>query len=182
MGLKNTTEKFGSLTKLLHWVIFGLFVLQYFLVYRREYFPKESAEKLQYMLLHKSIGVCLLVIALVMLLWRHAGTRPTMPKQMSGLEAGLARFIHLLLYIVMLVMPISGILMSMFGGYNISVFGWYTLPMLFQKNEALGNIMYTTHVWSSYAIIGLVGLHALAALYHHFIKHDNILKRMLPSS
>jgi cytochrome b561 len=179
MSLQNTPEKFGSLTKLLHWTIFLLFVIQYFLVYRREYFPKDSPEKLQYMLLHKSIGVVLLVLAVLMILWRYVGKRPP-PITTNALERIGAKLMHFLLYAAMLIMPLSGIGMSLYAGYSVSVFGWFNLPITLEKNEALGNLFYTTHVWSSYAVIGLVGLHVLAALFHHFIRKDEVLKRMSP--
>lgn len=178
MSLQNTPEKFGSLTKLLHWSIFILFVVQYYLVYRREYFPKGSAEKMQYMMLHKSFGVCLLFMAFAMLIWGRVGKRPAIPG--SSMEQFAAKAIHVLLYVAMFLMPISGILMSQFGGYPISVFGAFEMPILFGKNEALGNICYETHEISSLVIMGIVGIHILAALFHHFVKKDNVLRRMLP--
>ena len=179
MGLKNTTASFGTLTKLTHWAIFILFVLQYFLVYRREYFPKDSPEKLQYILLHKSVGTLLLLLALFMILWRQMGQRPPFPSNMSKTEIFFAKLIHFLLYFSMLLMPIIGILMSQFGGRAVSFFGQFELPTLVAKNKALAGVMYDSHVILSYIIIAIVTLHALAALAHHFIKKDNVLKRML---
>ncbi|MGE3319646.1 MAG: cytochrome b [Candidatus Berkiella sp.] len=179
MTLQNTSEKFGTLTKFLHWVIFLLFVIQYYLVYRREYFPKDTNEKLQYILLHKSLGICVLLLAAFMLAWRNVGTRPLMPSNMALIERKAAKITHILLYVAMFIMPLSGIFMSMFGGYKISFFGLFEFPMLFAKNETMGNILYDTHVWSSYLIIGLVAIHASAALYHHFVRKDNVLRRMI---
>ncbi|MBS0286159.1 MAG: cytochrome b [Proteobacteria bacterium] len=176
----NTEERFGSLTKMLHWSIFLLFIGQFFLVYRREYFPKNSPEKLQYILLHESIGVVLLVLALFMIVWRHVGTRPVMPASMSTLHVKAAKLMHFLLYAVMLFQPISGIFMSQYAGYPVGVFGLFDLPTLVHKNEAIGHLLKEAHELSSYAIIGLVSLHIIAALYHHFIIKDNVLKRMLP--
>jgi cytochrome b561 len=182
MALKNANDKFGSLTKLLHWTIFVLFIVQFYLVYRREYFPKESAEKLQYLLLHESIGVCLLLLALLMLVWRYAGTRPAMPMNMTPFEIFAAKSTHFLLYLLMLVQPITGISMSMLAGYKVGVFGWFNLPTLLAKNEHIGHYVYKTHVWCSYLIIALVSLHLLGSLYHHFIKRDKVLLRMLPGN
>lgn len=180
MALQNSPNKFGDLTKFLHWLIALLFVIQYFLVYRRESFPNDTNEKLQYLLLHKSLGICVIVLALVMLAWRRVGIRPSMPSSMSLLEITVARYMHIALYAAMLIMPLSGILMSLYGGYPVAFFGLFEFPKLGAKNEAMGSFFYTTHVWSSYIIIGLVALHAGAALYHHFIKKDDVLKRMLP--
>jgi len=180
MALKNSAEKFGSLTKLLHWLIFFLFIGQFFLVYRREYFPKNSPEKLQYILLHESLGVLLLVLALFMITWRHVGVRPTMPAHMSKFEKLIAKTTHLLLYATMLIQPLTGIAMSEYSGYEVGVFGWFKLPMLVAKNEQMGHLMSEIHEISSFVIIGLVSLHVIGALYHHFIKKDKVLLRMLP--
>ena len=179
MPFQNTSEKFGSLTKFLHWSIAILFFIQYFLVYRREYFPNDTREKLQYLLLHKSLGICVLFLALTMILWRKIGTRPLMPKSMTRRELLAAKSTHILLYIAMFLMPLSGIFMSIFAGYAVSFFGLFDLPMLFAKNESIGTVLYKTHVASSYLIIALVGVHTAAALYHHYIKRDNVLQRML---
>lgn len=180
MPLQNTPEKFGSLTKLLHWTIFTLFVIQYFLVYRREYFPKGSAEKLQYMLLHKSFGVCILVLAFAMLIWGRIGKRPAMPINMSSMEKLAAKTIHLLLYLAMFLMPITGMLMSQFSGYPISVFGWFDMPSLFSKNESFADFFHEAHEVSSFAVMAIVGIHVIAALFHHYVRKDNVLTRMLP--
>jgi cytochrome b561 len=179
MSFQNTPNKFGSLTKFLHWLIFILFVTQYALVYRRGYLPEESTEKLQYLMLHKSFGVILLGLAVFMILWRHAGTRPSYIS-MNVVEKLLAKLTHFLLYLTMLIMPLSGIGMSLYAGYSVSVFG-LALPLTLTKNEALGNALYQTHVWTSYIVLALAALHILAALYHHFLRRDEVLKRMLPS-
>lgn len=178
MSLENSAEKFGSLTKLLHWSIAALFITQFFLVYRREYMPENSPESLQYILLHKSLGVVVLFLALLMIFWRYVGARPIMPMNMSKFEILAAKVVHFLLYLSMLVMPITGYLMSSLGGYGVSLFGW-KLPNPFVKNEFLAGIFHETHVVTSYVIIAIVVGHILAALYHHFIRKDNVLRRML---
>lgn len=178
MTFTNSQNKFGILTKLLHWSIFVIFVLQFFLVYRREYFPKDAPEKLQYILLHKSFGLLVLFLAVLMIVWRKIGTRPSYPLNMSGAEIALAKSVHGLLYLCMLVMPLAGIGMSLYAGYGVSFFGLFTIPGL-EKNEGLNELFFLTHQWTSYLIIGLVSLHVFAALYHQFYKRDQVLKRML---
>jgi len=178
MSLVNTKQKFGSLTKLLHWTLFVLFVIQYFLAYRRGYFPDKSPEKLQYILLHKSIGVIALGVALMMVIWRHLGKRPSL-QNVNFMEKCLAKVTHLSLYIVALLLPLSGIGMSLFSGRSITIIKGISLPAL-TKNPTLAKILYTTHVTTTYAAIALVSLHVFAALYHHFIRKDRVLKRMLP--
>lgn len=76
MSLWNTKERFGVVFKICHWLVFALVASQFFLVYRRETFTDEMHEKLQYILLHKSLGVLILGLALLMVVVRHVGTRP----------------------------------------------------------------------------------------------------------
>lgn len=178
MQLVNSEERFGLLTKLLHWSIFALFVTQYFLVYRRDYFPKDAPEKLQYILLHKSLGVVVLTLALFMIIWRHLGKRPKAPPTMPKIQVKVAIVMHLLLYLSMLVMPISGIAMSQFSGRAVMVFNWFELPMLVSVNKSVAGIFHEIHEYSSYVIIALVAGHIIAALYHHFVDKDVVLKRM----
>ncbi|MBS0290825.1 MAG: cytochrome b [Proteobacteria bacterium] len=178
MEIINTKKEFSLPTKILHWSIFILFVIQYFLVYRREYFPKDSPEKLQYILLHKSLGVILLLFALLMLVWRYVGTQPIMPKTMTLFEVKIAKLTHFFLYTMMLLQPITGILMSDLSGRQISIFNWFKMPLLFTKNESLATIFYQIHVWSSFFIIGIFCLHVLGALFHYFIRKDDVLQRM----
>ncbi len=180
MGLKNTSNRFGGITKLLHWTIFLLFIVEFFLAYRREFFPTGSPQKLQYILLHKSLGVCIFVLALIMILWRHVGTRPVMPLSMTPMEVFAAKSTHFLLYVIMLFQPVSGFLMSSFAGYAVAFFGLFTIPNYLTKNGELSKAFSVSHLWGSYLILALVSLHIIAAFFHQFIKRDTILKRMLP--
>lgn len=175
----NTTEKFGILTKSLHWLIFLLVVTEFFLVYRREYFPKGSLEKSQYMMLHKSFGVCILLLALLMLVSRYIGRHPRFPGRMTHFQVMLAKWTHFLLYAFLFIQPITGILMSTYAGYKVSVFNLFELPLHLPKHHGLSEIFESIHVFSSYFIIGLVALHIFAAFYHQFVEKDNVLKRML---
>lgn len=176
--IKNSAEKFGILTKFFHWLIAMLFFAQFFLIYRRDAFPKAAPEKLQYLLLHKSFGITVFILGTVMICSHFAGTRPIFPINMSRFQIILAKVTHFLLYLAILVMPASGVLMSFLGGYNVFFFGWQ-LPNPLSENRSLGDLFYDLHVVSAYAVGILVIIHTFAALYHHFIKKDNILKRML---
>lgn len=177
MLIKNSVEKFGILTKFLHWLIALLFFSQFFLIYRREEFPKGSPEKAQYLLLHESFGITIFILGAIMITWRFINVRPIFPMNMSPLEIIAAKVVHTLLYLYMLIMPLSGVLMSLLGGYDVFFFG-HQLPNPFMKNEHLSDLFFKFHEASAYIIGTLITIHVLAALYHHFIKKDNVLRRM----
>jgi len=104
------------------------------------------------------------------------GVRPLMLSKTRA-ETYLVKSVHGLLYIAMIAFPLTGIGMSMMGGRKVLVFG-HALPALLPKNESIAKILYTSHVWISYAIIALVSMHVLGALFHHFVRKDNVLRRM----
>lgn len=178
MLIKNTSEKFGILTKTLHWLIALLFFSQFFLIYRRGAFPKGSLEKAQYLLLHESFGVTVFILGALMITWRFLNPRPIFPMNMSYLETIAAKTVHTLLYLYMLAMPLSGVLMALLGGYDVFFFG-HQLPNPFMKNEKLADLFFNFHEASAYIIGALVGIHVFAAFYHRFVKKDNVLNRML---
>jgi cytochrome b561 len=84
------------------------------------------------------------------------------------------------LYALMFIMPLSGFILSVMGGYSIDYFGLFTIPAIFKGETETSKIGTMIHIYGAYTIIGLVTLHVLAGLYHHFIRKDNVLKRMLP--
>ena len=181
MALINTREQFGSVTKLLHWSIFILVIIQYTLVYARAYLPEDALEKLQYILLHKSFGLVVFIFTFLMLLTRQLGHRPPYPENAPWYENLLAKIVHFLLYACLFLMPIAGILMTVLGGRPLAIFGYpFTTPSFIHPNKPLGELFYHAHVYASYVLLFLVGLHLIGTLYHHFILKDNVLTRMWP--
>ena len=179
MQLKNSKSQFGGLTKLLHWSIFLFMCTQFYLAYARDFFEEGAPEKIQYIMLHKSIGVLILILGLSMVAWRHLGQRPSYPRDVAPWEKYLSKITHLLLYLLLFGMALSGMLMSMLSGYGVKFFGW-GLPNFFEVNKPLAGIFHDTHELLAWGLTFFVTLHVLAALFHHFIRKDNILKRMLP--
>lgn len=179
MPLKNTVASYGSAAKFFHWLIFllvaGLLTVG-FIMTGREINP----DTIRLYGLHKSIGIAVLLLALLRLSWRLANPVPALPEWMKPHERFLAHASHWLLYILIIVMPLSGWLMSSAAGFSVSVFGRFTLPDLVAPDKTLAETLAAAHGLLAFAIIGLVTLHAAAALLHHFYYKDNILRRMLP--
>jgi len=177
--LKNTETQYGSVAKFFHWLMFLLIAALLtvgFIMTGME----NSPDKFRIYGLHKSIGAMVLVLALLRLIWRMRNTVPALPEWMRRSEQFLAHASHAVLYALIIVMPLSGWLMSSAGGFTVSVFGLFTLPNLVAPDKALAEALRDLHGLLAYVIIGLVTLHALAALLHHFYYKDNILRRMLP--
>jgi cytochrome b561 len=139
-----------------------------------------SPDKLKLYSWHKWTGVSLFLLALVRLAWRVGHRPPTLPGDMARYEQILAHAAHHLLYLLMFAIPLSGWLMSSAKGFQTVWFGLLPLPDQLEKNKAVGDLLQTVH-WSLNMLLAVVVIgHVAAALKHHFIVRDDVLKRMLP--
>jgi cytochrome b561 len=99
---------------------------------------------------------------------------------MPAWETAAARGSHLLLYLLLFAVPLSGWLMSSAKGFQTVWFGVLPLPDLLEKNPALGETLAQLHATLNYLFLGVIGLHVAAALKHHFLDRDDVLARMVP--
>lgn len=182
MQLKNTDVRFGSIAQLLHWIVAILVLIQYYLVYWTQWvLPQKSPVAAFYINgLHKPIGIVLLLLTFLALFWKTFNLHPIFPPTMANWERFTAHLTHLLLALSVLVMAVSGLVMSTAAGYPPNFFGLYQLPAFIVPDKAISHFFFNIHVATSYLLMGLVGLHTLAAIKHHFIDKDTILRRMLP--
>jgi cytochrome b561/polyisoprenoid-binding protein YceI len=130
--------------------------------------------------LHKSFGVTVLILVTLRIIWHIKSRRPKAVDTLPRRDQIAAAIMHYFLYALMIAMPLSGWLMSSAYGRSVSFFGLFTLPDLIGKDVEVGKILSSRHALIGYIIMGAVALHAGAALWHHFIKKDIVLKRMLP--
>jgi cytochrome b561 len=180
MSMKNTADRYGHIAQLLHWVVVALIITQFVLASMVEDLPRLSAERLETTALHKSVGLTVLLLAAVRLVWRALSPPPLLPSTMKRWERSLAQITHWGLYGIMFALPLSGWLWSSASNYPVSWFGLVQLPDLVQPAERLKDIFHEGHEILGTLLLSLAVLHALAALKHHFIDRDSILRRMLP--
>jgi len=177
LPLRNSTQHYGWLAIALHWLMAPLVVAMFLLgwwmtsldYYHRWYHAAPE--------LHKSIGILLLFALLLRFGWRLTNPRP----QLIGAawEQISALLVHHLHYLLLLVVMVSGYLIPTADGVGITVFDWFTLPATLQPNQAIIKVIGTVHLYAAWAAIVLVGIHAAAALKHHFVDRDPVLLRML---
>jgi len=140
-----------------------------------------SPEKLQLYSWHKWAGVTVFVLVWLRLLWRVTHRPPAYPLTMTPLQQALAHAGHLVLYILMVAIPLSGWLMSSAKGVQTVWFGLVPLPDLLVRDKELGKQLAELHSALNIGLLILVGGHAAAALFHHLVHKDDILRRMLPA-
>jgi cytochrome b561 len=180
MALRNSTRRWGAVSQLLHWLIVILIIAQVTLASLANELPP-GVRKLALLARHKSVGITILILAILRLLWRWANPSPALPQTLKPYEATLARVTHVLLYVLLFAMPLSGWTMSSARGFPVSWFGFFTLPDLVPKNKALYEALVTTHDTLAWLLGAVVALHVAAALKHHFWLRDDTLTRMLPN-
>lgn len=139
-----------------------------------------SPTKLQYFAWHKWIGVTVFGLALLRLGWRQWTGAPALPLQMPGWERAVARAVHVLLYLLLIAVPLSGWLMSSAKGFQTVYLGLLPIPDLLGKNRELGEFLEEMHELLTTTLLVMIGLHAAAALKHHFVDRDEVLARMIP--
>lgn len=129
--------------------------------------------------IHKATGIIILLLSLGRIGWRLSWKMPAWPATMGNLQRLVAKVTHLAFYALMLIVPLTGWIMSSAGKYPISIYGLFEWPKLaVAKGSALAEIAHEGHELLGFLMAGLVVLHVAAALHHHFVMKDNILRRM----
>lgn len=177
MLIKNTDEQFGIVAKIFHWlmamIIIGLLALGIYMVDM-----PISLTKLKLYGWHKEYGLLILFLVMARIIWRLLNSNPRL--SLPLLEKLAARAVHWAFYFFMFAMPITGWLITSAAGLPASFFGLFVLPNLVSPNEELRLLFEEIHKWLGYGLIAVIILHISAALKHHFINKDDILKRMMP--
>lgn len=179
MKLVNTRSRYGLIAISLHWLValavIGLFGLGWWMVGLSYY----DAWYRQGPNIHRSVGILLFIAMVVRLLWRLFTPPPKPLPEHRPWEVMASHAVHGLLYMLLFVAMISGYLITTADGSSINVFGWFAVPSVTGRVRGMEDTAGTVHYWSTWALVVLAGLHALAALKHHVIDRDATLKRMV---
>ena len=137
--------------------------------------------------LHKSVGITILLAAVLRLLWRLTHRPPALPSDMPRWEKGAAEGTHVLLYLLMIGMPLVGWALVSASPLNIptvlyGVIPWPHLPVFADLHDKaqVAPVLGMIHAYGAYVLIALLLLHAGAALRHHIVMRDEVLRRMIP--
>ena len=179
MNWKNTASRYGSLSVGIHWLMLLLFIAVYGCIELRSFYPKGSDLREALKTWHFMLGMLVFALVWLRLAARFSGPAPDIRPEPASWQQLSAKLMHLALYALMIVMPLSGWLLLSATGKPIPFFG-LELPALIGANKGLASQIKEIHEFLGTAGYYLIGLHAVAALYHHYITRDNTLTRMLP--
>lgn len=181
MQITDSAVRFGRISIAVHWLTAGLM----FGLIGLGWYMEDLADgpvKFQVYGLHKSIGVAVLLLGLFRLAWRQSQPTPPPLGTPGKMVRGLRSAVHGLLLAAVLVLPLSGWMMSSGAGYPVPFFGLFELPALVPEGSALGEAAHATHGPLAWLLIAAVALHVAAAVKHHRVDGDATLRRMLGGS
>ncbi|WP_411832815.1 cytochrome b [Pseudoxanthomonas mexicana] len=180
MTLKNTTERWGAVSKLFHWIIVALLLVVAGIGLSMGDLPN-GPRKINVYALHKAIGLTILALVALRLAWRlYAGA----PRAVDGTppwQQRVAAITHAALYLLMLAIPLSGWVLNSAAGYPLQWFKLFNLPALTGRDRELQAMAEQAHALMFWLLALLVLAHVGAALYHHLFRNDDTLRRMLPA-
>lgn len=179
MKWRNDAAQYGWLSAGLHWTMLFLLVAVFASMELREFYPKGSATREAMKTWHYMLGLCVLALASGRLAVHFAGPVPAISPAPSKRQEQGAKLAKVALYVFMLGMPVLGWMLLSAKGTPIPFFG-LQLPALLNENKALAETVKEVHETGATIGYFLIGLHAAAALYHHYLLRDDTLRRMLP--
>ncbi|MBA1148518.1 cytochrome b [Ectothiorhodospiraceae bacterium WFHF3C12] len=175
MQVRDNAERYGVVTRWLHWGTAALIALMLVLGWGAEVLPENVEESL--MSVHVSVGIAVLALALLRVFWRIVN--PRRPARPGGVEGKAARWVQRLLVAVLLALPLSGWLIVSAAGFGPGFFGLFTLPPLVGESEWLHEVGEEIHEILPWVLVTVLILHVAGALKHHFVDADGTLQRML---
>lgn len=178
MVMRNTPTRYGAPARIFHWLtvilVLAMLALGLYMA-QLDY----TDWKLRVTVWHETIGVFVFLITLARLGWRLYSPPPPLPPA-PWVEHMAAHAAHGFLYFCLIAMPLLGWMGSNAYGFPVMWFGVIPLPNPLPKSDALGEILLGAHALLAYAMVAAILVHAGAALYHHIVRRDPILTRMVP--
>ncbi|MDP3270194.1 MAG: cytochrome b [Legionella sp.] len=171
--------QYPPISKLFHWVLAFAVIIMLCVGFLLDSIP-DQFKGTAYML-HKSTGITILFLMILRFIWVHAAGKPPLPESVKLWEIILSRFVQYGFYILLLIMPLSGWIMSVAADKVPVYFGLFKAPLPWiSPDKSLAGLMAESHEIIAWILIIFIGLHAAGAFKHHFINRDNVLRRMLP--
>ncbi len=173
----NTRDQYGLISRLLHWLVFALVSGMLIGGFMLHFLPSGGI-KAVVLSVHKSIGLVILLLMLTRLLWRCYTPQPRDLGENLMLNY-IAHVLHVCLYVLLLLQPVAGILMSQAHGYPVTFFGIIELPSIILQSPMMATFFREVHGVIAVLLTVSIAVHAGAALKHHFIDRDRTLMRMI---
>jgi cytochrome b561 len=174
-----TSSGYTGTAKALHWLIVLLLIAQFIFAWTMPHIGRNTPVT-TLISLHFTFGIIILAVAIVRLAWRLTHREPPPEDGLPPWQNLTAHIVHYLLYALLFAIPVLGWINASWRGMPIVMFGLELPQLVATRAPGWGWTGDVHGLMSNYLMLALVGLHVVAALYHHFVRHDGVLKRMLP--
>jgi cytochrome b561 len=173
--------RFSPTIKVMHWVTAALLLGSYPAAWMIDS-AGGSAETTWLLMIHRSCGVLALLLTGIRLALRQRVSIRPLPRDIPTCLRFTSQLCTSSLYVLLILQPLLGLIGSMLYGDHIVVFGPAVLPLLLPANRALGRQIFVAHGVIASLLLAIIGVHVTAALYHHFVRKDNVMAGMLPGA
>ena len=185
VALRNGPTQYGTVTKSLHWVIFVLFTIMFVLGFGLMGGDESStafgADWDSVFDWHATIGLIVLILAIVRITWRKTTPLPSWAPGLSSTERKLAHRTEQVMYTVMVAKPVSGYILAGAAAHHIDLFGAISLGNPFGSSSGVEDVALAVHIITGIAFLIVWIIHVGQAVRHQFVKQDGLLERMLPT-
>jgi cytochrome b561 len=182
MQLANTTTRYGAVPQILHWLTAIFVICGFMLGQFGDDLPKGNAQAIG-LFIHMTLGQGVVVLLIARLAWRVANPPPLpQPTPLGRLLVWTAKLSHFALYALLLVVPFLGIIVQLKRGHALPVLGFWQFQSPWPADRNVAKTILGFHGWLADALLILAGVHAVAALVHHYVWRDLTLRRMLPGA
>ncbi len=191
MAARNNNMRYGTVAMTLHWLIAIAIICMIAFGYYLSTLPITDPSLYRLVQLHKSIGLTILALSVLRIIWRLINPVPPLPDTLSRPMKVLARFTHVLLYVLIVAIPFTGWAMVSASPLGLPTmwFGLFEWPHIgflahlpYDQKDAKEEAIHSVHAWLAYGTAALLVLHVGAALMHHYFMKDDTLRRMLPGT
>jgi superoxide oxidase len=177
---ENENGRFDQISIFLHWLTVLMIIVQFSSAWIHETIDHDTSLAALVLTTHRNSGVAIWIVGLARLIWRHNfAYLPSFPKRMPRIQQAIARANEYALYALLLVQPITGLGRVLLRGEPFELLIW-EVPALLTPNDAIRHVFVEAHELGAIALLVLIGLHAVAALFHRLLLRDGVLQRMLP--
>lgn len=173
------TQHYSSTAKWLHWLVALLVVLQFVFVFTAEELPRGGTRDIL-MQLHLSTGFTVLLLAVWRIAYRFMNPPPAPEQGQPPVLQKSAWLVHWAMYVLIFALPVTGWMTVATKGGAINWYWLFEVPNFVAKNEEFHELLEEVHEVLGLTLLGIASVHLLAALWHHFVRKDSTLKRMLP--
>ncbi|MFG1400970.1 cytochrome b [Xanthobacter sediminis] len=180
MPVDPSLTRYPPLARALHWLTVLAVIVVFGLTYLTGLFERGSPPRLLIWWLHISFGLLLIAVLAVRIPNRIFGRVPAPSKQISRPVAIASEAAHGLLYLLLIATPLVGVYLAFLRGDAVTFFSLFTIPSPIAVDRTFARQVIEVHEWLANALVIVALLHAVAAIGHHFVLKDDVLRRMLP--